>query len=121
MSGHSELPWFVSGVRFRMNGGEWHSINRYDESKKQDMNIACVGYDPRTGDGLSDAHFIVSAVNAYPLVGQLVEALQSALDVIVSQVGQSDSDPSSEALDALDVIEDALAAAAAAKVAGSAP
>lgn len=54
-------PWFVSGVRFKMNGGEWLSINRYDESKKQDENIACVGYDPRTGAGWEDARLIAAA------------------------------------------------------------
>lgn len=58
---HTPGPWFMSGVRFRMNGGEWHSINRYDEDKKQDENIACVGFDPRTSNGLADAHLIAAA------------------------------------------------------------
>lgn len=60
-SKHTRGPWFVSGVRFKMNGGEWHSVSRYDEAKKQDENIACVGYDPRTGAGLSDARLIAAA------------------------------------------------------------
>lgn len=60
-SKHTPGPWFVSGVRFRMNGGEWHSINRYDEAKKQDENIACVGFDPRNGAGLTDARLIAAA------------------------------------------------------------
>jgi hypothetical protein len=54
-------PWFVSGVRFRMNGGEWHNVSRYDEAKKQDEHIACVGFDPRTGLGLADARLIAAA------------------------------------------------------------
>lgn len=54
-------PWFVSGSRVRMVGGDWHSINRYDEAKKRDQNIACAGFDPRTGEGLSDAKFIALA------------------------------------------------------------
>ncbi|CAM5769718.1 hypothetical protein [Bosea minatitlanensis] len=66
-------PWFVSGVRFRMNGGEWHSVNRYDEAKKQDQNIACVGFDPRTGDGLADARLIAAAPD-------LLEAAKRVLD-----------------------------------------
>jgi hypothetical protein len=59
--GHTKGPWFVSGVRFRMNGGNWHSVNRYDEATKSDDNICCVGYDPRTGVGLADARLIAAA------------------------------------------------------------
>lgn len=75
MSDHTPTPWFLSGVRFRMNGGEWQSINRYDDSKKQDENIACVGYDPRTGVGFADAAFIVKAVNSYDSLIDLVQTL----------------------------------------------
>jgi hypothetical protein len=78
MNDHTPTPWFVSGVRFRMNGGEWHSINRYDETLKRDENIACVGYDSRTGVGLPDAHFIVKAVNAHDV---LVKALEEIEDL----------------------------------------
>lgn len=78
MSEHTPTPWFVSGVRFHMNGCDWHSINRYDEALKRDENVACVGYDPRTGDGRADAHFIVKAVNSY---GVLVTALSGMLDI----------------------------------------
>lgn len=77
---HTPTPWFVSGVRFKMNGGEWHSIDRYDESKKQDENIACVGYDPRNGLGLADAHFIVKAVNAHADLVKALERMQPLLN-----------------------------------------
>ena len=60
------LPWFVGGVRFKMNGGEWHGIMSYNEAKKQDDNVCCVGYDPRTGEGHADARLICAAVNALP-------------------------------------------------------
>lgn len=79
MSEHTPTPWFVSGVRFRMNGGEWQSINRYDESKKQDENIACVGYDPRTGVGFADAAFIVEAVNSHDALKSELEKAQLQL------------------------------------------
>ena len=59
-------PWFVGGVRFKMNGGEWHGIMSYNEAKKQDDNVCLVGYDPRTGEGHSDARLICAAVNALP-------------------------------------------------------
>lgn len=54
-------PWFVSGVRFRMNMTDWHSVNRYNETLKRDDNIACVGFDTRSGDGLNDAAYIAAA------------------------------------------------------------
>lgn len=72
MNKHTEGPWFVSGVRFRMNGGEWHSVNHYNEELKKDENIACVGFDPRTGKGLSDARLISAAP-------ELLKALQMAV------------------------------------------
>lgn len=59
-------PWFVSGVRFKMNRSEWHGIMSYNEAKKQDDNVCLVGYDPRTGEGHADARLIVAAVNALP-------------------------------------------------------
>lgn len=75
MTNHTPTPWFVSGVRFRMNGGEWQSINRYDEAAKRDENIACVGYDPRNGLGQADANFIIKAVNNHDaMVKALIQA-----------------------------------------------
>ncbi len=79
VSGHTPTPWFVSGVRFRMSGGDWHSINRYDENKKQDENIALVGYDSRTGAGMADAHFIVTAVNSYAANQERIRELEAEL------------------------------------------
>jgi hypothetical protein len=61
MSKSTPGPWFVSGVRFRMNGSEWIAVNRYNEALKRDDNVACIGYDPRTGDGQVDARLIAAA------------------------------------------------------------
>lgn len=69
---HTPGPWFVSGTRFKMNGGEWHSVNRYDETKKRDENIACVGFDPRDGAGLLDARLIAAAPDLLSVVKQFV-------------------------------------------------
>jgi hypothetical protein len=80
MSAHTPTPgpWFVSGGRFRMGGCEWHSINRYDEAKKTDENIAIAGYDPRTGLGLADAHFIVLACNSHgELLGCMIDLFEN--------------------------------------------
>lgn len=72
--GYTPGPWFVSGVRFRMNNGEWHSVNRYDGTS--DQNIACVGYDPRTGDGHSDAKLIALA----PELAEALTVAQAEID-----------------------------------------
>jgi hypothetical protein len=86
MSKHTPGPWFVSGVRFRMNGSEWLSINRYDETKKQDENIACVGFDPRDGTGTQDARLIAAAP-------EMLEALKNLLAVKNGEGGTAfDSD-----------------------------
>jgi len=65
-----------------MNGGEWHSIDRYDEALKQDENVACVGYDSRTGIGLPDAHFIVKAVNNHD---EMLSALHRLTNELTGQ------------------------------------
>ena len=86
MSGkHTPTPWFVSGIRFKMNHREWLSVNRYDEAKKTDENIAIVGYDPRDGLGFADAHFIVKAVNSHD---ELVKALERA-DAALGRMAES--------------------------------
>ncbi len=68
---HTPGPWFMSGVRFRMNGGEWHNILRYDEAKKLDEHIACVSYDPRNGAGLADGRLIAAAPELLRCLQQL--------------------------------------------------
>lgn len=116
MAHHTEGPWFVSGVRFRMNGGTWHSINRYDEAKKQDENICCVGYDERTGLGLADAHFIVRACNAHDELVSAAKAARIHLTTLggdprssVSSDGSIDGDEMQAAV--LDLIDAAIARA----------
>ena len=69
-------PWFVSGVRFRMNAGEWMSVNRYDGSK--DENLAIVGYDPRNNAGFADAHLIAACSPSVILA--LIEAARKGLE-----------------------------------------
>lgn len=87
-------PWFVSGVRFRMDGGEWHNVNRYDEALKRDENIACVGYDPRTGVGLADAHLIAAAPTFLAELKRFrlayVNLLETGYDRIVALGGTCD-------------------------------
>jgi hypothetical protein len=61
MSMRTPPPWFVAGVRGRINRHEYVSICRYDEAKKQDENIAIVWYDPKTGLGQDDARLIAAA------------------------------------------------------------
>ena len=78
------LPWFVGGVRFKMNGGEWHGIMSYNEAKKQDDSVCLVGYDPRTGEGHADARLICAAVNALPELLARLERYDDALDEIAA-------------------------------------
>lgn len=80
MSEHTPGPWFVAGARHRMDGSEWHSVNRYDEAKKQDLNIACVGYDPRTGEGFADARLIAAAPEMYEALLQAQGVLAMFID-----------------------------------------
>jgi hypothetical protein len=75
LEGVTPGPWFMSGVRFRMNGSVWHSVNRYDEPLKRDEGIACVGFDERTGAGLSEAKYI-AAVNP-AAISELLSTLES--------------------------------------------
>lgn len=75
-------PWFVSGVRFKMNRSEWHGIMSYNEAKKQDDNVCLVGYDPRTGEGHADARLIVAAVNALPELLALREENERLREVL---------------------------------------
>lgn len=78
-------PWFVSGVRFKMNGGEWLSVNRYDEQTKKDENIALAGYDPRNGAGTADARLISASpdladvVETRPVLPDIAQFLNSEI------------------------------------------
>lgn len=84
-SKHTPGPWFVSGVRHRMDGSEWHSINRYDDDKKRDENIACVGFDPRTGVGLSDARLIAAAPQLFEAAKLAMEGVE-VLDLLIASI-----------------------------------
>jgi hypothetical protein len=88
---HTQGPWFVSGVRHKMNDGEWHGINRYDEAKKCDENIACVGYDPRTGLGWADARLIAAAPDLLAAIKDMIDEFDdvTVTDDIKTQVGWS--------------------------------
>lgn len=79
-------PWFVSGVRYRMNGAEWQNVGRYDEALKRDENIAAVGYDPRTHLGYADAQYI-AACSPDALLRLLAEyeRMRTALTDIAAQ------------------------------------
>lgn len=79
-AGPTHGPWFVSGVRVKMDKGDWHCVNRYDEAKKRDDNIACVGFDTRTGLGLADVRYIAACnpVNIASLLSR-VEKMEKAL------------------------------------------
>lgn len=58
---HTPGPWFVGGVRQKVDGQEALGIFRYDEAKKRDLNIASVWYDRRDGAGTNDARLIAAA------------------------------------------------------------
>jgi hypothetical protein len=60
-SEHTPGPWFVGGVRQKIDRQEALGIFWYDDAKKRDVNIASVWYDPRNGDGTLDAHLIAAA------------------------------------------------------------
>jgi hypothetical protein len=81
-------PWFVSGVRFRMNGGEWHEVNHYNEALKKDEHICCVGYDARTGEGRSEALYIAAASPSTILA--LIEIAEAAKLVVFEMEDDAD-------------------------------
>ena len=54
-------PWFVAGVRVKLDRQDTHAICKYDETAKRDTNIANVWYDTKTGLGHADAAMIAMA------------------------------------------------------------
>ena len=70
-------PWHVSGVRFRMNGGEWMNISRYNEILKKDEHVACIRDDPRTGEGFAAAKFIATAPDLYAALKDCLEFIEA--------------------------------------------
>ena len=84
MSGHTLGSMSLSGGRFKMNGGEWQSLNIGTQ------NIAVVGIDPRTLEGFADGKRLSAAWNACAtlstealeagVVDKLVEAASVAVE-----------------------------------------
>ena len=70
---HTPGPWFVGGVRQKIDRQETLGIFRYDGTEKRDENIASVWYDPRSGAGTNDARLIAAAP-------ELLEALKECAD-----------------------------------------
>lgn len=58
---HTPGPWFVGGVRQKVDGQQALGIFRFDAELKRDENIASVWYDPRDGAGTLDARLIAAA------------------------------------------------------------
>jgi hypothetical protein len=94
-------PWFLSGVRFKMNGSEWHGVMSYNEAKKQDDNVCLVGYDPRTGEGHADARLIVAAINALPGLLAIRNAAKTALGHLDDPTGGDEINDMRRASDVL--------------------
>ena len=53
----------ISGVRYKMSGGEWQNVSCYDAAAKREVNVAAVSIDPQTLEGLADAHLFADALN----------------------------------------------------------
>ena len=73
---HTQGPWAVSGVRYRMNGGEWQNISSYDAVAKRDVNIAAVSIDPLTLEGIADARLIAAAPELLAALIALVDSFE---------------------------------------------
>lgn len=81
---HTPGPWFLSGIRATMNGGQWHCINRWNPDTKQDENIACVGYDPETHAGYDDARLLAASLDLAASLRATVRQLDAITRIYVS-------------------------------------
>jgi hypothetical protein len=74
-------PWFVGGVRQKIDRREALGIFWYDETKKLDENIASVWYDPRNGVGSADARLIAAAPDLLAALQRFVAAADHGAEV----------------------------------------
>ena len=74
-------PWFVAGVRVKMERQQWLAVSRYDEANKRDENICCAGYDPKTGLGSTDARRIARLPD-----------LEAAVIALATQLAERDAE-----------------------------
>ncbi|MEN6303177.1 MAG: hypothetical protein ABFD96_10665 [Armatimonadia bacterium] len=78
---HTPSPWFVGGVRQKIDGQQALGVFRYDEEAKRDLNIASVWYDPKDGAGTLDARLIAAAP-------ELLEAAHELFAFVAIMVGR---------------------------------
>jgi hypothetical protein len=68
-------PWYVSGVRLKLGDLSWHGIYAPDE-----INVALVGFDLRTGEGFKDAQLIAAAPDLYEALERMTNLADWGLD-----------------------------------------
>ena len=72
-------PWFVSGVRHKVEGQEWHHIMQ--SGPDSDTSIALVGYNPKTHEGWKEAHLIAAA----PALAEALAVTLRCMDTMAEQ------------------------------------
>lgn len=73
-------PWSRSGVRRKFEGADSHMV--YATVDGKEIGIAAVWFDPRTGDGFTDAAYIAAAnPTAILALYARIEELEGALEV----------------------------------------